>query len=237
MKRREAVPTLDLEELLARGRKVRPLPELVRARALSRARKVARTPVLVDAPRARPARFAARAAMAAAIVLGVAGVAFALRQSSPPASQSTGAALIVPSVPLSSASAAASAAKPELSALPLAPSESALAPTASAPRLVARARNSAASIDSESELMRRAHAAYAERNFGTALRLVAEHAKKFPRGVLSEEREALRVRSLAAAGQTADARRASIAFAQRFPRSVLLARIQAFAGPNPAPSH
>lgn len=233
MKRREASPTLDLEELLARGRKVRPLPELVRARALSRARKVARTPVLVDAPRAHRAPFAGRAAMAAAIVLGIAGVAFALRQSSPRPSESTGAALVVASVPQSSALPA----KPELSALPALPPESALAPAASAPRLVARARSSAASTDSESELMRRAHAAYAERNFGSALRLVGEHAKKFPRGVLSEEREALRVRSLAAAGQTADARRAAIAFAQRFPRSVLLARIQAFAGPNPAPSH
>lgn len=80
--------------------------------------------------------------------------------------------------------------------------------------------------------MRRAHSAYAERNFGMALKLASEHARKFPRGVLAEEREALRVRSLASAGQTAEARRAAAAFAERFPRSVLLSRIQKIASAN-----
>jgi len=56
--------------------------------------------------------------------------------------------------------------------------------------------------------------------------LIAEHARRFPNGRLAEEREALRVRSLADSGRMADARRAVAAFGARFPRSVLLPRLQ-----------
>jgi TolA-binding protein len=68
--------------------------------------------------------------------------------------------------------------------------------------------------------------AYASRDFSSALVLVAEHARRYPNGRLAEEREALRIRSLAGSGRTADARRAIAAFAARFPRSVLLPRLQ-----------
>jgi type IV secretory pathway VirB10-like protein len=220
---------LELEEVLDRGRSVRPAPELVRGRVLSRARRVLRTPVLVDPPRARRALFAGRAALAATLVLGVAAAALALRQSARHQPQSSAPLVAVASVRPSDPPAS----KPAAGAPPPEYAESSLVPPPpSPPRLASRNANSA-SIDTESELMRRAHSAYAERNFGNALTLVSEHAKRFPRGVLSEEREALRVGSLSAAGRTAEARRAAAAFAQRFPRSVLLARIQAFARPNP----
>jgi hypothetical protein len=74
-------------------------------------------------------------------------------------------------------------------------------------------------------LLRRAHAAYAGRDFASALGLAAEHARRFPNGVLAEQRDALRVRSLAGAGRTSEARGAAKAFASRFPRSVLLPQI------------
>jgi len=231
MKKREALPALDLEDLLDRGRSVRPLPELVRARALSRARKVARTPVsLVGPPRARRVVLAGRLAMAAALVLGVAGAAFALGQAFRDQPRREPAPTVVPSQASRAALGFSSA--PAASEVHPERASSAVGPTSIAPRPVPRTGTSSNNVESESELMRRAHSAYAERNFGTALRLVSEHAKKYPRGVLAEEREALRVRSLAAAGQTADARRAAAAFAQRFPRSVLIERIQTFAAPN-----
>jgi hypothetical protein len=75
-------------------------------------------------------------------------------------------------------------------------------------------------------LLRRAQVAYASSDFSSALVLVAEHARRFPTGRLAEEREALRVRSLVGSGRLDDARRAVAGFAARFPRSVLLSRLQ-----------
>jgi hypothetical protein len=43
---------------------------------------------------------------------------------------------------------------------------------------------------------------------------------------LAEERDALRIRALVGAGRTPEARRAAAAFANRFPRSVLLPRLK-----------
>jgi hypothetical protein len=75
---------------------------------------------------------------------------------------------------------------------------------------------------SELELLGRAQAAYSHRDFGRAIGLIAELTRRFPNGHLAEEREALRVRSLSALGNTDEGRRAAAAFASRFPRSVLL---------------
>jgi len=82
------------------------------------------------------------------------------------------------------------------------------------------------SYAAEMDLLQRAQVAYAARDFAGALVLVAEHSRRFPRARLGEERESLRVRLLADAGYTAEARRAAAAFATRFPRSVLLPRLQ-----------
>ncbi len=73
--------------------------------------------------------------------------------------------------------------------------------------------------------LQRAHGAYTRHDFSVALTLVAAHARRFPRGHLAEQREALRVRSLDGAGRADEAHRAAAAFAVRFPRSVLLPRI------------
>jgi hypothetical protein len=80
-------------------------------------------------------------------------------------------------------------------------------------------------LAAELDLLRRARSAYGQRDFSGALLLVAEHNRRFPQGHLAEEREALRVRSLAGAGRSAEARQAAAAFAARFPRSVLLSRV------------
>jgi hypothetical protein len=77
----------------------------------------------------------------------------------------------------------------------------------------------------ELALLQRAHVAYTRHAFSTALTLVAAHARRFPRGQLAEQREALRVRSLTGAGRTDEAHRAAATFAVRFPRSVLLSRV------------
>ena len=65
--------------------------------------------------------------------------------------------------------------------------------------------------------------------------LAAEHARRFRDGPLAEECEALRVESLLAAGHASEARRAAVAFAKRFPRSVLLPGIVETSHEDPAP--
>ncbi len=78
----------------------------------------------------------------------------------------------------------------------------------------------------ELALIQKAQAAYADGNLSNALHLLTEHGRRFPNGRLAEEREALRVRSLAGCGRSADARRALQAFADRYPHSVLLPHLQ-----------
>jgi hypothetical protein len=60
--------------------------------------------------------------------------------------------------------------------------------------------------------------------------VIAEHGRRFPNGRLAEQREALRVKSLAGSGRAEEARHAVAAFAKRFPRSALLQRLQETAG-------
>ena len=77
----------------------------------------------------------------------------------------------------------------------------------------------------ELRLLRQARAAVAREDYAAALPPIAEHARRFKDGRLTEEREALRVKSLAGLGRSEDARRAAAAFRARFPRSVLLSAV------------
>jgi hypothetical protein len=88
------------------------------------------------------------------------------------------------------------------------------------------ARKRGAYLSGEIELLRRAQVAYQRRDFSSALALIAEHAHRFPKGPLAEEFEALRVESLVGSGHADKARRAGAIFLARFPRSVLLPRIE-----------
>ncbi len=78
----------------------------------------------------------------------------------------------------------------------------------------------------ELALIQRAQQAYADGNLPAALDLLARHGHRFPNGRFAEEREALRVRSLARCGRQTEARRALQAFADRFPNSVLLPHLR-----------
>jgi hypothetical protein len=85
----------------------------------------------------------------------------------------------------------------------------------------------------ELALLERARSAVASGEFSTALGAIAEHQRRFPAGRLQEEREALRVKTLVALGRKDEARRVAERFRSRFPRSVLLPRIEAAIGPPP----
>jgi hypothetical protein len=64
----------------------------------------------------------------------------------------------------------------------------------------------------------------------SALDALARHAAEHPAGKLTEEREAMTIQSLVAAGRTSEARERADAFRQRYPRSFFLPSIDASLG-------
>jgi hypothetical protein len=215
MNRRDATPAPTLEGLVARGRNIRQVPDVIRARTMARARATvaaALTPppelVVGFWRRFLPVAVAA----AVALTVGVAGAVTALRSRAPQP--------VVPVV-LPHPTVTAPVPAPAPATTPAAECE---APIPPAPR-PARALSPQESYAAELALLQRAQSAYAATEFSLALALVADHGRRFPNGRLTEEREALRIRSWAGAGRREDATRAATSFAHRFPRSVLLPRL------------
>jgi hypothetical protein len=89
---------------------------------------------------------------------------------------------------------------------------------------------SADALAEETRLLREADAATRAGEPSRALTLLEEHARRFPRGVLGEERDAERVLALCAAGRTADARAAGQRFLAARPGSALAGRVRASCG-------
>jgi hypothetical protein len=219
MKRRDPELEPELEAFLAHRPIERRVPPGLRARVLARGRLIAAAggaipPAPLERSLSVPAmrgRHSVRIAVAASIAVAAAaaGAVAALHVRSAPAPQ-----MIAP---------------PSVSVPPTPPVEPAVpraepAPAAARPH-PGRTAPKGDPFAAELELLQRAHTAYTRRDFSVALALVAEHARRFPRGRLAEQREALRVRSLAGAGRADDARRAAAEFAAQFPRSVLLPRV------------
>jgi hypothetical protein len=123
---------------------------------------------------------------------------------------------IVPSIAASSVDAAPPAVPVE--ALPSVPIArvSAPLPTASADTFVAERR-----------VLDAARTALTRGDVTAALSSLAEHEKTYPAGTLSEEREALYVRSLVEAGRIDEARARAARFRGRWPRSLLLPAVEA----------
>ncbi len=215
----------ELEALLENGRIIQRVPDVVRARALARARAaIATSAAVAPTPAASWHGRGLRMAVAAcvALALGAAGAVAALNGRLPWARESTSS--VPPAAPR--AAVPARDATRELQPVPeLAPEPIAIPK----PQRPARSANAQESYAAELALLQRAHAAYAARDFTGTLMLAAEHAHRFPNGRLSEEREGLRVESLAGSGRRDETRRAVAAFARRFPRSVLLPRLREMA--------
>jgi len=219
MKQGHRVTDEEVDQVIARGRDIRRAPDVARARLLARARA---TLAAEKSRRAAPmlattsSRRGRRVAVAAAVVLalGTAGTAAALY---------TRAARLYAPAPLhpgetTDAPRPSPAPAPETVLLP--------APSIAKPRHGHVVMTPQESYAAELALLQRAQSEYAAQDFPDALMLVAEHARRFPHGRLAEEREALRVRLLAGANRGQEARHALAAFARRFPRSVLLPRLQ-----------
>lgn len=208
----------ELEQLFERARVVPPAPDVVRARGMARARAALATAVASErlpAPVTQVHRLRVALAASVALTLGAAGAIAAIRGWTPhhrqlPASHEE--LRPPPTAKLDSRGAGARAR--------VLPDNEAGAK----PRLAGRGSNDL--YAAELDLLQRAQAAFVGKDVAGALVVLAEHARRFPNGRLAEEREAIRVQSLASAGRVDEARRAADAFAARFPRSVLLPRLK-----------
>jgi len=202
----------EVRALLDHEREIPPLPATVRARALARAHAAVlaggdRGAMLAPAPRTR---WAAAAAVFCILSVAVGAGAYQIRArahlatppSHPPAASPVPPPPSVPSAPIAE-----------------------VAPPAPAPAPGPPALSRADAARAELHLLRQARAAVAREDYAAALPPIAEHTRRFKDGRLSEEREALRVKSLAGLGRQEEARRAAAAFRARFPRSVLLSAV------------
>ena len=211
----------ELEALLAPHRTVLPLAPSVEARALARAAAAWVAPAPGAGRVLRPLWVFAAAA-GAVLVLGAA--AYAARGWIVGLS-SRAPAQVAPSI------APDTSEPPRRAAVLAAPETDApaqIAPEAPVRRRAA-GRTSAATVrptNAELALLRAAREDVTRGDFAGALAVIAEHTHRFRHGGLVEEREALRVKSLAGLGRHEEARRAAAAFHARFPHSVFLATFE-----------
>jgi hypothetical protein len=110
------------------------------------------------------------------------------------------------------------AARPEPEATTSATASAAPATSTSAPSR--GGASTTANLRAERLLLERATAALMRGDANSALGALREHAQRFPRGELAEEREVLRVRALRAAGQNDAADQSAKDFKRQFPSSL-----------------
>ncbi len=224
----------DVAALLDDARGVPRAPDADRRRVA--ARLAVTVGVAIPAASLAGARFAGRAWLLK--VVGIAalvavGGGLAHRASHGPATHARTSRAPITHAPLFVAPQAARVApetpptpEPVASPAPL-PAVPAIAPTAPAPHAsVASARvDEDQAFQAELALLERAMTAFGRDDLAGASSALALHARRFPRGRLAPEREALRVRCLAARGDVPAAEAARRRFHQRYPGSVLGAAV------------
>ena len=82
-------------------------------------------------------------------------------------------------------------------------------------------------MNEERSLVDAARVAYSRGDSATSLTLLEKHRGVHPNGLLSEEREALAVRVLVAAGRKTEAHERGRRFEKRYPDSVMLPAVLA----------
>jgi len=91
----------------------------------------------------------------------------------------------------------------------------------------------ATDLAGERALLDRARIALAQGNTADAERALAMHARRYPAGLLVEEREALAIKTLVDVGRVDDARRRAVRFKERFPSSIFLPAVDETLGAVP----
>jgi hypothetical protein len=93
------------------------------------------------------------------------------------------------------------------------------------------------SLGAERRLLDAARAALVEGDVGRASARLAEHARRFARGALAEERAALTIDSLVARGRYVEARRHAITFREKYPASLFSGSVDAAIESIPMTDH
>ena len=217
----------ELEAFLAPHRTVWPIAPSLEARVIARARAAAAAELPERGAGWMPARPRWVFAAAAGVVLALGAGAYAARTwIGVPLSPVTPPAQLAP---LASPRASVPAAGPVVAAPPDVEAPATIAPPAAPPRKrIAGKANVAMArpTNAELQLLRAARQDVTRGDFGGALVVIAEHVRKFRNGGLVEEREALRVKSLAGLGRHEEAQRAAVRFHARFPHSVFLSTFE-----------
>ena len=162
------------------------------------------------------------------ITVLVAGSGCAAVAQAAPASPAS--AMIAPST-TTPALAAPSRSSVDIASLPVV-KPSAVAPAEATGTVQKEGRDPLAA---ERTLIDVARTASARGKWAEAAAALDEHAVRFPRGSLSEEREGLRIQLLIAQGNLAEARERATRFRKNFPTSLMLPAIDAQLGTAPAP--
>lgn len=132
-----------------------------------------------------------------------------------------------PSAPMAVASVVPAAPSSTLPSIALSDLPSA-APAVAAPS--ASFATSGAALEAERAMLDVARTALGRGDGPNALGACDDHARKFPRGVLAEEREAIAVQALLLAQRSDDARARAERFRKSYPRSIFLPAVLAAVG-------
>jgi len=133
--------------------------------------------------------------------------------------------------PTANVSAPVTASPPSRAALP----EPSRSPRSSAPSLSVSSTDTLGRLQAERALLDAARAALEQENGATALAAAEKHQRKYPSGVLVQEREAIAIRALMLLGRTSEARVRAGAFRARFPESALLPTLDSIVAAARAP--
>jgi len=119
------------------------------------------------------------------------------------------------------------------SSLAVATASASAAPLARASVRTAPSASSTSSLSEERALLDRVRGELAENDPANALKLVDEHARRFPKAQLGEEREVLAVQALVALGRYDEARARAAKLRAAAPNSLFLPAIDATLGSIP----
>lgn len=211
--------TPEVEALLAHERSIPHRFDFTRARVLARARKSLKdgnlTPFTVPALATHHLPYAA----AAGLALVIATAAFqVLRTRSTDHAMNDGLA--------SSQSLASAAEERQDRRTPAQEAET--VPTVDSGEAVTPDAVTATKHDTvveELAILEQAQQAASRDDHAAVLAITRDHEVHYPKGRLSEEREALRVRAMIGLGRLGEARQTAARFHRSFPRSVLLSRL------------
>jgi hypothetical protein len=170
------------------------------------------------------------------LTMGLAGGFVAGRQTATPPIPASQA--LVPQTNLVQTTSIPASAAPNRETLGLKPDELPRAPAQSVSGLASMPATGhgtgvTADLSREREILDIAKTALGRGDASAALARTEDHARTYPRGALAEEREALAVQALVAAGRAAEAKSRAARFAKVFPKSVLLPAVRASIGEEP----